>query len=35
MLAFQDLLEALNGLAQRYIAAFQTGKLSCYEERLR
>ena len=35
MLTFQDLLEALNGLAKRHITAFQTGKLSCYEERLR
>ena len=35
MFAFEDLLEALDRLGKRNIAAFQTGKLSSYKERLR
>ena len=34
MFAFEDLLEALDRLRKRNISAFQTGKLSGYEERL-
>ena len=34
MFAFEDLLEALDRLGKRNIAALQTGKLSGYEERL-
>ena len=34
MFAFEDLLEALDRLGKRNIAAFQTGKLSGYKERL-
>ena len=34
MLAIQDLTESTDGLADRYIFSFQTGELSCHEERL-
>ena len=34
MLTVQDLTESTDGLADRYIFSFQTGELSCHEERL-
>ena len=34
MLTVQDLTESTDGLADRYIFPFQTGELSCHEERL-
>ena len=34
MFAFEDLLEALDSLGKRHVAALQAGKLSSNEERL-